>query len=66
MKTLPMLPYLQNITKHYHEMKGDLKYHDDYPEWLNQFGFKVPVDTRGLEFPDISDQELLIFILRWG
>jgi hypothetical protein len=67
MKTLPTLPYLQNIVREYqaqgHKGMGTPHYRD----WLSQFGFAVPVKYECLEFPDdFPDQEFVMFILRWS
>jgi hypothetical protein len=39
----------------------------EFRDWLRQFGFKVPVRGDYLEFPDdFSEQQLLLFVLRWS
>jgi hypothetical protein len=71
MKTLPQHPYLQNIVAEYRRQRGltpksvwDPK---DYVSWLGQFGFLVPMDFDKLVFPDdFSDQDLMLFVLRWS
>ena len=71
MKTIPQRPYLQNIVREYNRQRGftsqtqwDSK---DYVKWLDQFGFLVPMDFDNLVFPDeFSDQDLLLFMLRWS
>ena len=68
MKTLPQYPYLQNIVAEYHRQRGTPNVFDanDYHKWLGQFGFRVPMDFDKIEFPDdFSDQDLLLFVLRW-
>lgn len=67
-KTLPQYPYLQNIVAEYHRQTGTLEFDMDvYTEWLMKFGFKVPADFHVLEFPDdFSDEDLMMFILRWS
>ena len=67
MKSLPSRPYLKNIVREYrsqgHKGMGTPQYRD----WLRQFGFKVPVRDDYLEFPDeFSEQQLLLFVLRWS
>lgn len=69
MKTLPQLPYLQNIVRHWHSTGNQYIGTDDYVEYLKQFGFQVPVDIMKdyLEFPDnFNDQDLTLFVLRWS
>jgi hypothetical protein len=67
MKTLLTRPYLQNIVAEYHRQKGSLDYKNDYPAWLCQFGFQVPIMNDHLEFPDdFPDDELVMFVLRWS
>ena len=66
MKTLPKLPYLQNIVAEYLN-GGAWPVGPEYKYWLAQFGFKVPVQGDYLEFPDdFSEKALLMFILRFG
>ena len=67
MKTLPKLPYLQNIVAHYNQETGLYPaLGSGYREWLKQFGFSVPVRNDCLEFPDdFSDHDLMLFVLRW-
>ena len=67
MKTLPQHPYLQNIVAEYHRQRGTTVFdYNDYRKWLKQFGFRVPMDFHKIEFPDdFSDQDLLLFVLRW-
>lgn len=68
MKTVPQLPYLQNIVRHWNSTGNRLAYSDEYIKYLKQFGFKVPVDIMNdyLEFPDdFSDEDLMLFVLRW-
>ena len=75
MKTIPNRPYLQNIVAEYHRQRGtpnvfddkDYFKFEDYIKWLKQFGFLVPMDFDNLVFPDdFSDQDLMLFILRWS
>lgn len=69
MKTLPKLPYLQNIVTEYRRMHPDWSYlaNGSYKTWLSQFGFCVPVKGDYLEFPDdFSDHDLMLFVLRWS
>jgi hypothetical protein len=67
MKTLPNLPYLQNILREYHAQGHKGMGITHYRDWLRQFGFTVPVLRGQLEFPDdFPDQELVMFILRWS
>lgn len=69
MKTLPINPYLQNIARHYKDLHGPFsRSYKQYRPWLAQFGFVVPVkDKDQLEFPDdFSEQDLIMFILRWS
>lgn len=67
MKTLPKLPYIQNIVAHYHTSTGKWSLGDEYRYWLRQFGFAVPIMGDYLEFPDdFTDQDLALFILRWS
>lgn len=67
MKTLPRYPYLQNIVAEYHRQHGTWKISSDFKNWLEQFGFAVPVQSDCLEFPDdFSEKELLLFTLRFG
>lgn len=68
MKTLPQYPYLQNIVAEYRRQRGTTVFdNDDYCKWLKQFGFRVPLDFHKIEFPDdFSDQDLLLFVLRWS
>lgn len=71
MKTLPQHPYLQNIVAEYRRQRrltpNNVWDSKDYVNWLNQFGFLVPMDFDKLVFPDdFSDQDLLLFILRWS
>ena len=69
MKTLPKLPYLQNIVKEYHRIQPGYAYLADgsYRNWLSQFGFRVPVQGDYLEFPDdFSEHDLMMFVLRWS
>jgi hypothetical protein len=77
MKTLPKYPYFQNIVTHYRETHECEPIRSigkrrvglgtpHYRNWLEQFGFKVPV-REDLEFPDDFDEkELMLFILRWA
>ncbi len=70
MKTLPQYPYLQNIVAEYRRQHGMGPTHlwdsNHYIKWLSQFGFRVPMDFHKLVFPDdFSDQDLLLFVLRW-
>jgi hypothetical protein len=69
MKLVPKNPYLGNIMAHYCECVGTsiAFVGSDYREWLKRFGFKVPVRTDYLEFPDdFPDHDLTMFILRWS
>lgn len=68
MKTLPKLPYLQNIVAEWHRVSGGTwPVGPEYSYWLAQFGFKVPVREDYLEFPDnFSEKELLLFTIRFG
>jgi hypothetical protein len=67
MKRLPKLPYIQNIVAHYHRQTGDWTFGNEYPAWLKQFGFSVPIYNDYLEFPDeFTEEELLLFMIRWG
>lgn len=68
MKTLPKLPYIQNILNYYHTSTGILMIGtDEYRSWLRQFGFAVPIRGDYLEFPDdFPDDKLTLFILRWS
>jgi hypothetical protein len=68
-KTLPQYPYLQNIVAAYRSEYGHNPVaNDHYRTWLRQFGFTVPVPSFDqLEFPDdFSDEQLMLFILRWS
>lgn len=66
MKTLPKLPYIQNIVNYYHEQHGPM-FTKEYRDWLSQFGFAVPIRDDFLEFPDdFSDHDLTLFVLRWS
>lgn len=68
MKKLPRTPYLQNIVKEWHNIKPiDPYLGDDYRNWLKTHGFTVPIQNECLEFPDdFSDDNLLVFILKWS
>lgn len=71
MKTLPMLPYLQNIRNEWHRQSDGVPIIADggagYREFLRSFGFCVPVRNACLEFPDdFSDHDLMLFVLRWS
>lgn len=68
MKTLPKLPYLQNIVQEYRKQSAAANFDQkDYIQWLQQFGFAVPVREDRLEFPDeFSDEQLMMFILRFS
>lgn len=68
MKTLPRIPYLQNIVSEWHRMiDAELEYSDEYIEWLSSHGFKVPIINNYLEFPDdFTEQQMIVFMLRWG
>jgi hypothetical protein len=68
MKTLPQLPYMQNIVASYYQQGYQGFGTDHYRTWLAQHGFQVPVKIVGeLEFPDeFSDQDLTLFMLKWG
>lgn len=75
MKTIPNRPYLQNIVAEYHRQHStpnifddnDYFKFDDYIKWVSQFGFLVPMDFDTLVFPDdFSDQDLLLFMLKWS
>ena len=67
MKTLPKLPYIQNIVDYYHTSTGRWAFSDEYRYWLRQFGFKVPIQGDYLEFPDdFPDEKITLFILRWS
>lgn len=80
MKKLPILPYIQNIVAHYHNLRGGPHpergiricemygiSEDVYPNWLRQFGFTVPIDGDYLEFPDdFPDEKITLFVLRWS
>lgn len=67
MKKLPKLPYIQNIVNHYHTSTGTWSISKEYRDWLKQFGFAVPIRGDYLEFPDdFSDNDLLLFVLRWS
>ena len=67
MKTVPQIPYLQNIVRHWNSTDNRRVGGDEYIKYLKQFGFKVPVDAMNdyLEFPDdFSDEDLMLFVLR--
>lgn len=76
MKRIPTYPYLANIAIHYHEETKQwpsmsdyrVAFHKNhYSEWLEQFGFLVPIFNDYLEFPeDFPDKELMWFMLRWS
>lgn len=67
MKRLPKLPYIQNIVQYYHTSTRKWVCGDEYRYWLRQFGFAVPIRGDYLEFPDdFSDEQLTMFILKWG
>jgi hypothetical protein len=71
MKQLPKLPYLQNIVSAWHRQNNEVVVRrlgtEQYREYLRQFGFEVPIDGDYLVFPDdFSDEELLLFKLRWS
>lgn len=68
MKTLPKLPYIQNIVEYYHRSTGKWVIgSDEYRYWLRQFGFAVPIRGDYLEFPDeFSDKDLTLFIIKWS
>jgi len=71
MKTIPQRPYLQNIVREYHRQRGFTSQTQwdttDYVKWLGQFGFLIPMDFDNLVFPDdFSDQDLMMFVLRWA
>jgi hypothetical protein len=67
MKRLPTYPYLTNILAEYYREKQTCHIGSDYPRWLQQFGFVVPIYTDYLEFPDdFSEQQLMMFIIRWS
>lgn len=70
MKTLPKLPYIQNIVEHFQEIHGhDFNAFADgrYQRWLTTLGFTVPVHGDYLEFPDdFPDSELTMFMLKWS
>lgn len=66
MKTIPKHPYLDNMFKYYWEHIGNPMMSPNYVEWLDTHGFKVPVDDE-LEFPDdFSDNDIMLFVLRWS
>lgn len=65
MKTLPRIPYIDNIFSYYQKEKNNLEFKTEYKIWLKQFGFAVPVKGNYLEFPDdFSDEDLFLFMLR--
>ena len=73
MKTLPKLPYIQNIVSEWHRHNGGKTFFtgqqmgDEYREFLKTFGFKVPVTGDYLEFPDdFPDEKITLFVLRWS
>jgi hypothetical protein len=68
MKTLPQRPYLQNIVRAYSQQGHRGVGTKHYRTWLAQHGFRVPVQYNDkLEFPDeFSEQDLTLFILKWG
>ena len=67
MKSLPRLPYLKNIVQEYYAQGHKSMGTSEYRDWLKQFGFRVPVRDDYLEFPDsFSEQQLLLFVLRWA
>jgi hypothetical protein len=69
MKLIPKNPYLENIMAHYCEcVSTELGIaRPVYREWLKSFGFKVPVRTDYLEFPDdFPEHDLTMFMLRWS
>lgn len=67
MKTVPKIPFLQNIVEEYQHQGCEDWYSGHYREWLRQFGFAVPIRGDYLEFPDdFPDEELCLFILRWS
>lgn len=67
MKTLPKLPYIRNIVTYYHTSTGKWLIDAEYPNWLRQFGFTVPIRGDYLEFPDnFSDEDFLMFMLKWS
>jgi hypothetical protein len=67
MKYLPSRPYLKNIVREYHAQGHKSMGTPEYRNWLRQFGFRVPVRDDHLEFPDdFSEQQLLLFVLRWA
>lgn len=68
MKKLPRDPYLQKIVAEWRTIKPVDPYTGyDYINWLRTHGFSTPVTGDYLEFPDdFSDQDLVIFILKWS
>jgi hypothetical protein len=70
MKTLPCYPYLQKIVNHYYTLNPRNTAGDDgYREYLESFGFVVPIDImkNQLEFPDsFGDRDMMLFQLRWS
>lgn len=70
MKTLPCHPYLQNIVNHYYNLNPRNMVGDNgYREYLESFGFAVPIDImkNQLEFPDsFGDRDMMLFQLRWS
>ena len=52
--------------KYYWEHIGHPMMSPNYVEWLATHGFKVPVDDE-LEFSDeFTDNDIMLFVLRWS
>jgi hypothetical protein len=70
MKTIPTDPYINNIAEEYYRVTGNKPWEDskNFREWAKQFRFKIPLENWDVfQFPDdFSDEELILFILRWS
>jgi hypothetical protein len=73
MKELPLYPYLRNIVSYFYSIHGhgasvmrSRKDYEYYVQWMRQFGFEFPATSQVLKFPDdFSDEDLMMFKLRW-
>ena len=70
MKTLPRVPYLDNLAWYFSETpevnNGTGVGSQVYREWLSTHGFTVPVHNAFLEFGDTTtDEDLTAFVLKW-
>lgn len=72
MKKIPKIPIIFNLIEEWSRCHPDIKKgiiysYDEYIDWFRQFGFKMPIDSDYLEFPDdYPDEKISMLILKWS